>query len=828
MGGRFNELLVDTIIEKQTSRELRRIEELQAQIGSYDEKIRKYKDLEEAILATNILLKTQTYELEKEEKSILDLQRRISALGAKNDEITASLLNQRRLLEKARTANVIKRIFYGLNVERIETEIKAIETEIDISKLKLRSLESELKDSREKRDVSLAKITQLRDSIEKSVTIDGLTSLESLHEKVHELSQEAKDKELEIGKTQTKVEKLKEDVFNNALVIGCTLTRACLDAKIIRRKFDVLILDEASMAALPNVFFVGGLSSGHYIISGDFRQLSPISVSNSGRAKLWLKRDIFVQSGIVESVNSNIDDERLVMLREQYRMHPDICALISNAVYGGKLRTAEKTKLAKEQIAALPPFEDKALIFCDTENANPWIKRPNNSNSRLSPYSAAVSASLASRLLEEGKKNKVEIDVGIVTPYSAQAQLTSKILEDENIDRKRAVASTIHRFQGNERQCIVFDLVEGDPSAPGLLTKGPFINSEPGRLITVAVSRAKGKFILVGNSRYIRSRFKTNDAVFQIMENIENNGEIIDSRKILPSSFDTEIVDRKIAQTSRKLSECPFSIWNEKNFYDAFRQDLEKAKSQVVIFSPFVARKRVSTLMKDFKSSLEKGTRIYVITRNPDYLSDYKLEAKEPIEEMRKIGVKVIIASKEIGIHERFHYKIAVIDDAVFYVGSMNILSQTDSSESMIAFRARKTIDELMRNFEIGKAIRRYQNIVGEHLSTVPLIKMVERKLMEDMDPGSCLLCGERLVLIKGSNGLYFGCPNMLDKSCNTQKEVDRILVRNAISAMKIKCKKCPGGHMTYRDGKLGPFLGCDQYRNSHCQSTMDFDDDFA
>jgi superfamily I DNA and/or RNA helicase len=828
LNDRFSELLVDTIIEKQTSKKRRRIGELQAIIGFNNEKIRKFENLEQAALTTNALLRTQKHKLEKVEKNTANLQHRILELNSERDEITARLTNQRELLEKAKTAGVFKRLFYGLNVERIETEMETMKTKQDILTLKLQSLKSELKDSEEEKNASLAKIAQLEDCLGKTVATSGMTSLESLQGKIHELSQEIEDKKLEIGEIETEINKIKENVFNNALVVGCTITRACLDSRIFRRKFDVLILDEASMAALPNLFFLGGLSSGHYIVSGDFRQLAPISASDSERVKTWLKRDIFVQSGIVESVNSNIDDERLVMLREQYRMHPDICALISDAVYGGKLRTAEKTRLAKEQIAVLPPFEDEALIFCDTAKVDPWIKRAGSSNSRLSPYCAAVSARLASTLVKEGKKKGLAINVGVVTPYSAQAQLISKILEDENVDRTRITASTVHRFQGNERECIVFDLVEGYPYAPGVLTKGQFTNSEPGRLITVAISRAEGKFILVGNSKYVRSRFNKDDAIFQIMDRIEKSGQIVDSRSILPLSFNIETPPAKTARMGRELSECALSVWNERSFYEVFRQDLENASSSVVIFSPFIARKRLNTLLNDFRSCVKKGTRIYVITRHPDYQGSYKAETQELIEQMREIGVKVLIASKEIGINEKFHDKIAIVDNVVFYHGSMNILSQTDSSESMIAFRTRKTVEELVKTFDVNRIIRKYQNIVGEHPSAVPLIKMVEKKLMEEMNPESCSECGERLVLVKGSQSFYFACPNMLDKGCNTKKEVDKEIVKKAISNMKIECRKCLKGHMTFREGKRGPFIGCDQYPISRCQSTLDFDDDFV
>lgn len=172
------------------------------------------------------------------------------------------------------------------------------------------------------------------------------------------------------------------------------------------------------------------------------------------------------------------------MLREQYRMHPSICALISEAVYCGKLKTPENVVFSKEKLAGLPPFEGKALIFCDTATTNPYITRPRNSFSRISPYSAAISSNLALKCVEDGEKKGFKVSVGIITPYRAQAKLISKMIADEKPDSSNIVASTIHSFQGSERDCIIFDLVEGEPLDPGKLTKGSFKNSEQGRLIT--------------------------------------------------------------------------------------------------------------------------------------------------------------------------------------------------------------------------------------------------------------------------------------------------------------------------------------------------------
>jgi len=69
-------------------------------------------------------------------------------------------------------------------------------------------------------------------------------------------------------------------------------------------------------------------------------------------------------------------------------------------------------------------------------------------------------------------------NITVVTPYRYQAYL----LRQEKIE-----AGTVHSFQGQERDVIVFDLT--DPNSK-------FINKN---MIIVALSRAKEKVIIVGD-----------------------------------------------------------------------------------------------------------------------------------------------------------------------------------------------------------------------------------------------------------------------------------------------------------------------------------------
>jgi hypothetical protein len=77
------------------------------------------------------------------------------------------------------------------------------------------------------------------------------------------------------------------------------------------------------------------------------------------------------------------------------------------------------------------------------------------------------------------------------------------------------ISATVHRFQGSERDIMVFDSVDGYPmERPGMLLAGR--DSE--RLVNVAITRTKGKFVHVANAEYIRCKIKADKTLRQLTD----------------------------------------------------------------------------------------------------------------------------------------------------------------------------------------------------------------------------------------------------------------------------------------------------------------------
>lgn len=98
--------------------------------------------------------------------------------------------------------------------------------------------------------------------------------------------------------------------------------------------------------------------------------------------------------------------------------------------------------------------------------------------------------------------------MGVIAPYSAQTRLVRAMLRDyddqlpEEEHMSQTIAcSTVHQFQGSERDVIIFDTVESYPKKPGILTSKNE-NGTVDRLVNVAVTRARGKLVTVSNADY--------------------------------------------------------------------------------------------------------------------------------------------------------------------------------------------------------------------------------------------------------------------------------------------------------------------------------------
>lgn len=140
------------------------------------------------------------------------------------------------------------------------------------------------------------------------------------------------------------------------------------------------------------------------------------------------------------------------------------------------------------------------------------------------------------------------------------------------------------------------------------------------------------------------------------------------------------------------------TLFDETTFYRKFIQDLQDASEEVVIESPYITRERMRTLLPIFRSLIERGVKIYVMTRDPKEHSDVLEDQSESeIRKFEALGVQVLLCK---GNH---HRKLAILDRKLLWEGSLNILSQKKSREIMRRIDNEQITQETFQFLHLGK-----------------------------------------------------------------------------------------------------------------------------
>ena len=292
----------------------------------------------------------------------------------------------------------------------------------------------------------------------------------------------------------------------NARIIFATLSRCHIDNDISMTNFDRVFIDEASMASLPLLFFVGFRATKSICIFGDPKQLAPICISNKEEVRKWFAKDIYKYAGLDNSSRNSVAE-----LLTQRRMPPELGSLISDLFYQGKL----EHDWEDETNSSLAWMGDHRFALLDTADQGPFCSRHEigRGYSRLN----VVHAVIALNILKEAESSGLKASqMAYITPYRAQAEFFGAlVLQNRTILKSGFLEElrwgTVHRFQGGEAKLIAYDPCESPRELPTRLTGGSEkLNTEDheiddaSRLHCVALSRAKFQLIILANIRWLK------------------------------------------------------------------------------------------------------------------------------------------------------------------------------------------------------------------------------------------------------------------------------------------------------------------------------------
>ncbi|HHW17864.1 MAG TPA: AAA family ATPase [Firmicutes bacterium] len=791
--GDISDILLEAVVERR-SVDLRKQEQaIEAQLGVvksaeeqwswWDTNLKEVSSLAERCKAT--------------EKSIDSANRRISELEIKTEKAINQVKDLEQRLEVAMNAGLLRRLLTGMNPDRIRSQIEKQRAEIrELEEEKKRqlnevhSMQSELQKCREA-------LAALRLKLERRGPVPAEAQVIA---ELQRCRAEAGALETKLKEIRKQISHLAEHIIREAKVIGTTLSKLTITPELYNTNFDNIVIDEAGMIPQPHLWLCSSLATKRVILLGDFRQLPPICIAEeSPAAKKRIARSIFEEAGIIDdSGHVKKDDPRLSALRNQYRMHEIIGELANALVYSEDghplVHCADPSRTDIGRLAQ--PESESPLVLYNTSAVDPWCARQSPGYSRYNIYSAILTV----RLAEEALKSNANVEIGVMSPYTAQARLLQQLITEHNLSERVKVA-TVHRFQGGEKDIIIVDLVDGNPFKPGRL----LTDDRAKYLLNVAFTRAKGKLILVSNCDYF-DKHNSGKALEVTHQYFGRHAKFVDGRTILAGYGDPETLEAsRLWRGGLSLGNPVGVSWhNEGSFYPAFKADLASAEREVIIFSPFVQPARTAELASEIRSLIERGVTVHLITRP----SKSGSEAGESIiRQLKSLGVNV--ATRD-GLHE----KLAFIDERITWMGSLNILSHSRTTEQMVRFENPR-LTAMILDFNGVRIILRKQQ---KDQQRSELLRRIAEGLVKRITLPPCPECGQKLVLKAGKFGPFFACQE--HPKHKETINVPRAALEAVIEEIDIQCPApaCEG-KMRLRTSSKGFFLGCSKY--PECTATM-------
>ena len=248
--------------------------------------------------------------------------------------------------------------------------------------------------------------------------------------------------------------------------------------------FDYLFVDEAGQVSMANLVAMSR-SCRNIILMGDQMQLGQPTQGThpdeSGQSAL----EYLLQGQVT------IAPDMGIFLPKTFRMHPDVCEVISNQVYNGRLDSDSQT--LKHVIDVKGPLVTQ-------KSGIKFFPVPHEGNTQGSEEEVALIRQISEELIgnatwpqigDDPARKLTWDDILFVAPYNYQVNLLKTSLGPG------ALVGSVDRFQGKEAPVVIISMCASDASES---PRGIDFLFSKNRL-NVAISRAQALAIVVGSPR---------------------------------------------------------------------------------------------------------------------------------------------------------------------------------------------------------------------------------------------------------------------------------------------------------------------------------------
>lgn len=259
-------------------------------------------------------------------------------------------------------------------------------------------------------------------------------------------------------------------------------------------ELDYLFVDEAGQVSLANAVAMSR-AARNLVLLGDQMQLEqPLQGSHPGDAGLsalqYVLKDLTASKTDAPAFHAVVPADYGLFLAETRRMHPDICAFVSDSVYDSRLLS--HASCGNQRIVAPPKgtiARESGVVFRAVEHEGNIQQSDEEIVEVVSVYEDLCGREYIDR---DGRQRELELkDFLFIAPYNAQVRALEAALPEG------ARVGSVDRFQGQEAPVCILSLCSsfGEYGSRGL----KFILDR--NRMNVAISRAQCMTVVVADPR---------------------------------------------------------------------------------------------------------------------------------------------------------------------------------------------------------------------------------------------------------------------------------------------------------------------------------------
>ena len=282
-------------------------------------------------------------------------------------------------------------------------------------------------------------------------------------------------------------------IASTRIFVSTVSTAAARPELFAAKQFQLTLIDEASQILEPQVIGLLASTNSKFVLIGDHKQLPAIALQTEQEAlitepQLTALGFTSCKQSLFERLHHRLvatgHTHSIATLYRQGRMHPEVSSFANRHFYGGRLAPVplphQEQPLGYTTYDASCPMQ--TLVATHRTAFIPCPEPTERERFKTNTQEARLCARLVSTIIGLYESNGIPYDaprtIGIIAPFRGQGALIRHELEALNMPHLTDAISidTVERYQGSQRDIIIYCTTVTEPSQLELIVEGTLPN----------------------------------------------------------------------------------------------------------------------------------------------------------------------------------------------------------------------------------------------------------------------------------------------------------------------------------------------------------------